>query len=62
MNHKTETAFPVSESEWNTGLTKREYAAIHIMAAVVAANPDIKESLAAEYTVIYTDELFAKLG
>jgi len=46
------------------GLTKREYAAIQIMAALLSndSGQTLRESQAAELAVIYTDALFLKLN
>lgn len=72
MNNKNESAFPykigkstISE-QISHGLTKREYAAIHILAGLLAAYSAEGVSLpsddtAAKIAVDYADALFKKL-
>jgi len=56
------TAFPVIAPDGGLGLTKREYAAIHIMAAIIGSHYHLPADIAAESTVTYVDALFLKLN
>ena len=59
-NNKDAHAFPVNEYHDSNGLSKREYAAIHIMAALAVKYPYDRLCLA-EDTIFLVDGLFDRL-
>ena len=68
MENKNELAFPLIETNevnqsTNTGLTKREYAAIMAMQGLLASDAPFSEDAeqCAEAAIKYADELFSQL-
>lgn len=60
-NNKDAHAFPVNEYHDSNGLSKREYAVIHIMAAIASARYPYDRTRVLDDAIFLVDGLFDRL-